>query len=179
MSIFHKSGSRGPGPHPKVPTRHQHGPQGYQKGAQGYPKGAQGCRNEAPRSPQSAKKAPNYTPCVSKWKPKVPQWSQKNTQSAKQTPQGLSKYHEDPKIKKTCTYRPRPGARRRRRRSGRGSKGRPTRLHVETPVAERKQRIEVQVTRALFLYSNNWVLALTPTPRNEAPGAPQKTSKKR
>ena len=79
---FHKSGSRGPGPHPKVPTRHQHEPQGY-------PNGAQGCRNEAPRSPQSAQKPPNYTPCVSKWKPKVPQWSQKATQSAKETPQGI------------------------------------------------------------------------------------------
>ena len=45
-SLFHKSGPRGPGPHPKVPTRHQHGPQGYTNGAQG-------CRNEAPRSPQS------------------------------------------------------------------------------------------------------------------------------
>ena len=33
-----------------------------------------------------------------------------------------------------------------------GSRDEPTRLHVETPVAERKQRIEVQVTRALFLY---------------------------
>ena len=41
-----------------------------------------------------------------------------------------------------------------------GSRDEPTRLHVETPVAERKQRIEVQVARALFLYSNNWVQAL-------------------
>ena len=88
LSIFHKSGSRGPGPHPKVPTRHQHGPQGS-------PNGAQGCRNEAPRSPQSAQKPPNYTPCVSKWKPKVPQWRQKATQSAKETPQGLAKCHKD------------------------------------------------------------------------------------
>jgi len=31
-----------------------------------------------------------------------------------------------------------------------GSRDEPTRLHVEAPVAERKQRIEVQVTRALF-----------------------------
>ena len=44
-----------------------------------------------------------------------------------------------------------------------GSRDEPTRLHVESPVAERKQRIEVQVTRALFLYSNNWVQALPPT----------------
>ena len=32
-----------------------------------------------------------------------------------------------------------------------GSRDEPTRKPVETPVAERKQRIEVQVTRALFL----------------------------
>ena len=44
-----------------------------------------------------------------------------------------------------------------------GSRDEPTRLPVETPVAERKQRIEVQVARALFLYSNNWVQALPPT----------------
>ena len=44
-----------------------------------------------------------------------------------------------------------------------GSRDEPTRLHVEGPVAERKQRIEVQVTRALFLNSNNWVQALAPT----------------
>ena len=43
-----------------------------------------------------------------------------------------------------------------------GSRDKPTRLPVEAPVAERKQRIEVQVTRALFLYSNNWVQALPP-----------------
>ena len=92
-----------------VPTRHQHGPQGY-------PNGAPGCRNEAPRSPQSAQKPPNYTPCFSKWKPKVPQWSQQNTQSAKETPQGLAKCHKDAINQKACTYRPRPGARRRRRR---------------------------------------------------------------
>ncbi len=89
-TLFHKNGSRGPGPHPKVPTRHQHGPQGY-------PNGAQGCRNEAPRSPQSAQKTANYTPCVSKWKPKVPQWSPKATQSANETPQGPAKCHKDQK----------------------------------------------------------------------------------
>ena len=44
-----------------------------------------------------------------------------------------------------------------------GSRDEPTRLHVEAPVAERKQRIKVQVTRALFLYSNNWVPPLAPT----------------
>ena len=32
-----------------------------------------------------------------------------------------------------------------------GSRDEPTRLQVESPVAERKQGIEVQVTRALFL----------------------------
>ena len=32
-----------------------------------------------------------------------------------------------------------------------GSRDEPTRLQVEDPVAERKQGIEVQVTRALFL----------------------------
>ena len=44
-----------------------------------------------------------------------------------------------------------------------GSRDEPTRLPVEDPVAERKQRIEVQVTRALFLYSINWVPPLSPT----------------
>ena len=105
-----------------------------------------------------------------KWKPKVPHWSQKATQSTKETSQGLAKFHKD---LKNMNNRPRPGARRRRRRSGHGSKGRPTRLHVETPVAEREQRIEVQVTRALFLYSNNWVLPLAP---DFSPDPPRPTS---
>ena len=43
-----------------------------------------------------------------------------------------------------------------------GSRDEPTRLHVEAPVAERKQGIEVQVTRALFLYTINWVPPLPP-----------------
>ena len=98
-----------------MPTRHQHGPQGY-------PNRAPGCRHEAPRSPQSAQKTFNYTACVSKWKPKVPQWSPKATQSTKK------RHHEAlqsaTKTKKTYTNRPRPGARRRRRRSGRGLEGR-------------------------------------------------------
>ena len=51
----------------------------------------------SPRVPQSAQKTPNYSSRVSKWKPKVPQWSQKATQSAKETPQGLAKCHEDQK----------------------------------------------------------------------------------
>ena len=122
-SLVHKSGPRGPGPHPKVPTGHQHGPRGY-------PNGTQGCRNKAPSSPQSGQKTPNYTPRVSKWKAKVPQWSPK----AKETPQGPAKCHKDthrsqqaqldtnalgkaPGHKKTPTNRPRPDARRRRRRS--------------------------------------------------------------
>ena len=52
-----------------------------------------------------------------------------------------------------------------------GSRDEPTRLHVETPVAERKQRIEVQVARALFLYSINWVPPLAPTPATPSPTA--------
>ena len=44
-----------------------------------------------------------------------------------------------------------------------GSRDEPTKLPVEDPVAERKQGIEVQVTRALFLKSINWVPPLTPT----------------
>ena len=43
-----------------------------------------------------------------------------------------------------------------------GSRDEPTRLQVESPVAERKQGIEVQVTRALFLKSINWVPPLPP-----------------
>jgi hypothetical protein len=50
-----------------------------------------------------------------------------------------------------------------------GSRDEPTRLHVETPVAKRKQRIEVQVARALFLYSINWVPPLPPTPSDFLP----------
>ena len=45
-----------------------------------------------------------------------------------------------------------------------GSRDEPTRLPVEAPVAERKQGFEVQVTRALFLYTINWVPPLPPTP---------------
>ena len=56
-----------------------------------------------------------------------------------------------------------------------GSRDEPTRLPVEAPVAERKQRIEVQVTRALFLYSNNWVQALAPTVLFGVFRGPQKT----
>ena len=172
-SLFHKSGPRGPGPHPKVPTRHQHGPQGY-------PNGAQGCRNEAPRSPQSAQKPPNYTLCVSKWKPKVPQWSQKATQSAKETPQGPTKCHKDthrcqetqlytnalgkaPGCKKTYTNRPRPGARRRRRRSGRGLEGRAHQAARRRPRSGAEAGIKVTSINVLFLTSINWVPPLPPT----------------
>ena len=35
-----------------------------------------------------------------------------------------------------------------------GSRDEPTRLHVETPVAERKQRIEVQVNKGFVLVIN-------------------------
>ena len=51
-----------------------------------------------------------------------------------------------------------------------GSRDEPTRLHVETPVAERKQGFEVQVTSALFLKSINWVPALPPTALFGVPG---------
>ena len=44
-----------------------------------------------------------------------------------------------------------------------GSRDEPTRLHVEAPVAERKQGFEVQVTSALFLKTNKGVQALPPT----------------
>ena len=43
-----------------------------------------------------------------------------------------------------------------------GSRDEPTRLHVEDPVAERKQAFEVQVTRALFLKTINWAPPLPP-----------------
>ena len=43
-----------------------------------------------------------------------------------------------------------------------GSRDEPTRLPVESPVAERKQAFEVQVTRALFLKTISWVPPLPP-----------------
>ena len=59
-----------------------------------------------------------------------------------------------------------------------GSRDEPISLHVEVPVAERKQRIEVQVARALFLYSNKGVPPLPPTVLFGVFLGPQKTSKK-
>ena len=56
-----------------------------------------------------------------------------------------------------------------------GSRDEPIRLHVEGPVAERKQRIKVQVARALFLYSINWVPPLPPTLAASAFLGPQNT----
>ena len=44
-----------------------------------------------------------------------------------------------------------------------GSRDESTRLHVEVPVAERKQAFEVQVHKVLFLKSNKGVQALPPT----------------
>ena len=43
-----------------------------------------------------------------------------------------------------------------------GSRDEPTRLHVETPVAERKQAYKAQVIIVLSLISINWVLPLPP-----------------
>ena len=56
-SLFHKSGPRGPGTHPKVPKRHLNGPQGC-------PNRAQGCPNGAPSFPKTAIKTPKSTPSV-------------------------------------------------------------------------------------------------------------------
>ena len=44
-----------------------------------------------------------------------------------------------------------------------GSRDEPTRLHVEGPVAERKQGSRSQVVNVLSLISINWVPALPPT----------------
>ena len=79
-SLFYKSGPRGPGPHPKVPTRHQHGPQGY-------PNGAQGCRNEAPRSPQSAQKPPTIPHVCQNGSPRC-------HNGAKRPPKVLKRHHK-------------------------------------------------------------------------------------
>ena len=43
-----------------------------------------------------------------------------------------------------------------------GSRDEPTRLHVEGPVAERKQGYKAQVVIVLSLTSINWVLPLPP-----------------
>ena len=126
------------------------------KGTQMEPKGAQMKPHSLPNVPKSlptihvcyngSPRCHNGAPRL----PKVPTRHHKALQSATKT-------------KKTHTNRPRPGARRRRRRSGRGSRDEPARLHVEAPVAERKQRIEVQVARPLFLYSDKGVPPLPPT----------------
>ena len=123
------------------------------KGTQIEPKGAE-------MKPQSLSKVPKSLPTIphvcqngsprchngGKRPPKVPKRHHKALQSATKT-------------QKTCTNHPRPGARRRRRRSGRGSEGRPTRLHVEVPI----EGLRYKYTRALFLKSINWVPPLTPT----------------
>ena len=44
-----------------------------------------------------------------------------------------------------------------------GSRDEPTRLHVEGPVAERKQGFKEQVVIVLSLTSINWVPPLAPT----------------
>ena len=58
-----------------------------------------------------------------------------------------------------------------------GSRDEPNRLPVEGPVAERKQGIEVQVTKALFLKTNNWVQAPPPTFSALLKQGPKGTSK--
>ena len=67
------------------------------------------------------------------------------------------------RCKKTRTNRPRPGARRRRRRSGRGLEGRAHQAASRRPRSGAEASIEVQVTRSLFLNSNKGVQALPPT----------------
>ena len=107
------------------------------------PKWSQGCRHEVPRFPPKCPKDSQLYPICVKMDAQVSQWSPKATQSAKETPQGPAKCDKDthrcqpqaqldtnalgkaPGCKKTCTNRPRPGARRRRRRSGRGSRDDP------------------------------------------------------
>ena len=119
----------------------------------------------SPRVPQSTQKTHNYTSRVSKWKPKVPQWNPKGTQRAKETPQGFAKCHKGthrcqqqaqldtnalgkaPGCTKTCTNRPRPGARRRRRRSGRGLEGRAHQAASRSP----HRGSEVQVHKSVVL----------------------------
>ena len=111
----------------------------------------------------------------------MPQWIPQATRSAKETPQGLANCHKDTHRCQqaqldTVALGKAPGhkkhvqtARGRVPAAGdvdpaAGSRDEPTRLHVEDPVAKRKQAFEVQVTRAVFLKSINWVQALTPTP---------------
>ena len=56
-------------------------------------------------------------------------------------------------MQKTCKNRPRPGARRRRRRSGRGLEGRAHQAACRIPI----EGLRYKYTRALFLKSINWV----------------------
>ena len=71
---------------------------------------------------------------------------------------------EQPRSAKASKSRPQPTSERSAAeavayKSGRGSKGRPTRLHVEVPF----EGLRYKYTKALFFESNNWVPALPPT----------------
>ena len=73
-SLFHKSGPRAPGPHPKVLASTNMDPKGTQMEPKGAPKDSQ-----------------LYLRCVKM----EPQWNPKATQSTKGTPQGPAKCHKD------------------------------------------------------------------------------------
>ena len=120
---FPKSAKRDPGPRPKVLKVHQNGTQGCPNGAQGWPNGTPG------------------TPKVPKKQQSVPQVCQTggprchtNAQTHKHTNPQARKHtnHTDKHIHtQASNFKPkvpRPGARRRRRRSGRGSRDDPERL---------------------------------------------------
>ena len=58
-----------------------------------------------------------------------------------------------------------------------GSRDEPTRLHVESPVAERKQGFEVTSSKVLFLTSINWVPPLPPNHEMSSRGHPKRHQK--
>ena len=142
------------------------------KGTQMEPKGAEMKPHGLPKVPKSLPTIPhvcqNGSPRFHNGAPrppKVPKRDYKALQSATKTPkevllslgktQGAKKHVQTARGRVLAEGGVDPAA---------GSRDEPTRLHVESPVAERKQGIEVQVTRALFLKSFNWVPPLSRTP---------------
>ena len=133
-------------PRPKVLKRHGNG-------APQVPKWRAGVPNWSPEVPRSTKKTPTCTPNSPKVSATATLELQGHSQCPKNTtrpPMVLMHWVRAQGARKTRTNRPRPGARRRRRRSGRGLEGRAHQAARRSPM----QGYEVQVHKSVVLVIN-------------------------
>jgi hypothetical protein len=149
-------------------------PQGCQNDAraaklkpQGCPKGAQMAARATKMAPRGTKKTHK---CIIRCK--------SVGADATMKPPGPSQCPKEATPFKTQTKRlPRPGARRRRRRSGRGLEGRAHQAARRDPRSGAEAGIKVTSSKVLFLTSINWVPPLPPNHEISSRGHPKRHKK--